>query len=295
MTALTALDRFWRFTARWLDRPVLTALPSQRLLRALFAVSARMGSALPPGTVQTRDQTGALWLTPPGIAPDAPLLMYLHGGGFTIGSPRTHAALAAHLAAHAGMRVVLPRYRLAPEQPAPAARLDAIAAYRRLIEAGTPPAALAGDSAGGNLALLVAQHARDTGLPLPRALALIAPAADLSGDIAARFAAAPGEILIPPAWARRIRRAYLPGLDPTDPTVSPLHGDLSGLPPTLLHAAAEEALADEAHRLAAAMDDAQLSLWPGLPHVWHLHAGRAPAADRALADLGAFLAAQIQR
>ncbi|MDG3042409.1 alpha/beta hydrolase [Roseicyclus marinus] len=295
MTDLTALDRFWRGTARWLDRPVLTALPSQRLLRGLFALSSRLGSALPPGTAQRQDATGALWLTPPGVAPDAPLLMYLHGGGFTIGSPRTHAALAAHLAAHAGLRVVMPRYRLAPEHPAPAAREDAIAAYRHLVEAGTPPAALAGDSAGGNLALLIAQHARDTGLPLPRAMALIAPAADLSGDIAARFAAAPGEILIPPAWARRIRRAYLPGVDPTDPAISPLHGDLTGLPPTRLHAGAEEALADEARRLAAAMDHAELSLWPVLPHVWHLHAGRAPAADRALADLGTFLAAHIPR
>ncbi len=179
----------------------------------------------------TRDRHGALWLTPQDVAPDAPVLMYLHGGGFTIGSPRTHAALAAHLAAHAGMRACILAYRLAPEHPAPAARTDAIAAYARLIDENTPPAALAGDSAGGNLALLVAQHARDAGLPQPRALALIAPAADLTGDIAARFAAAPDEILIPPAWPRRIKQAYLPGIDPADPTISPLSGDLSGLPP----------------------------------------------------------------
>lgn len=295
MTALTATDRFWRGVARWIDRPVLAAVASQPLLRVLFAFSARMGSALPMGVTMTRDQYGALWLMPKGVPADAPVLMYLHGGGFTIGSPRTHAALAGHLAAHAGLRACLPAYRLAPEHPAPAARDDAIAAYIRLCEAGTPPAALAGDSAGGNLALLVAQHARDTGLPRPRALALIAPAADLSGDIAARFASAPGEMLIPPAWARRIKQAYLPGLDPADPTISPLSGDLYGLPPTLIHAGAEEALADEARRLADMMDAASLTLWPGLPHVWHIHAGRAPAADRALAELGAFLKAQLAR
>lgn len=293
MTPLTATDRFWRGVARWIDRPVLAAVASQPLLRVLFAFSARMGSALPTGATSIRDRHGALWLTPPGVARDAPVLMYLHGGGFTIGSPRTHAALAGHLAAHAGMRAYLPAYRLAPEHPAPAAREDAIAAYTRLTEAGTPPAVLAGDSAGGNLALLVAQHARDAGLPQPKALALIAPAADLTGDIAARFAAAPDEILIPPAWPRRIRAAYLPGVDPADPTVSPLSGDLTGLPPTLIHAGAEEALAHEARRLAKAMDSADLTLWPGLPHVWHLHAGRAPAADRALAELGAFLKARI--
>ncbi|PWK62110.1 alpha/beta hydrolase fold domain-containing protein [Roseicyclus mahoneyensis] len=293
MTDLTATDRFWRIIARWIDRPVLAAVASQRVLRALFAFSARMGSALPAGLTMTRDRHGALWLTPRGVSPDAPVLMYLHGGGFTIGSPRTHAALAGHLAAHAGMRACIPAYRLAPEHPAPAARADAIAAYARLIDRDTPPAALAGDSAGGNLALLVAQHARDTGLPQPRALALIAPAADLTGDIAARFAAAPGEVLIPPAWARRIKRAYLPNIDPADPTISPLCGDLTGLPPALIHVGAEEALADEARRLADRMDVADLTLWPGLPHVWHLHAGRAPAADRALADLGAFLKARI--
>jgi epsilon-lactone hydrolase len=293
MTDLTATDRFWRVIARWIDRPVLAAVASQRVLRALFAFSARMGSALPAGVTTTRDRHGALWLTPRGVAPDAPVLMYLHGGGFTIGSPRTHAALAGHLAAHAGMRACIPTYRLAPEHPAPAARADAIAAYARLIAEDTPPAALAGDSAGGNLALLVAQHARDAGLSQPRALALIAPAADLTGDIAARFAAAPGEILIPPAWARRIKQAYLSGIDPADPTISPLSGDLTGLPPTLIHAGAEEALAHEAHRLADRMDAAELTLWPGLPHVWHLHAGRAPAADRALAQLGDFLKTRI--
>lgn len=295
MTALTPPDRFWRAIARWIDRPVLAAVASQPLLRVLFALSARLGSALPPGATPIRDRHGALWITPRGVAKDAPVVMYLHGGGFTIGSPRTHAALAAHLAAEAGMRACLPAYRLAPEHPAPAAREDTIAAYIRLIDAGTPPVALAGDSAGGNLALLVVQHARDTGLPLPRALALIAPVADLSGDIATRFAAAPDEILIPPAWPRRIRQAYLPGMDPADPRVSPLFGDLTGLPPTLIHAGTEEALAEDARRLVAAMDRAQLRLWPGLPHVWHLHAGRAPAADRALADLGAFLKAHLPR
>jgi acetyl esterase/lipase len=275
--------------ARHIDRPALALIGAQPVLRRLFAVSARLGSALPPGVTQTRDATGALWLHPQGVAQDAPTLMYLHGGGFTLGGPRTHAALAAHIARAAGLRAILPRYRLAPEHPFPAARDDAIAAYLSLIKAGTPPVALAGDSAGGCLALLVAQHARDTGLPLPRAMALIGPIGDLSGDIAARFASARDEMLIPPVWADRIRAAYLRGHDPADPAASPLLGDLAGLPPTLIQASTDEALAGDAHSLAAALDHATLDLWPGLPHVWQIHAGRAPAADRALADIGAFL------
>ena len=294
MTDLTRADRFFRWMARRIDRPMLAMVASQPVLRALFALSARTGSAIPPSITPIRDAHGALWLRPHGVARDAPVLMYLHGGGFTLGSPRTHAALAAHLAQAAGMRAVLPRYRLAPEHPFPAARVDILAAYARLVDAGTPPAALAGDSAGGCLALLAAQHARDSGWPMPRALGLIGPIADLSADIGASIATARDEMLIPPQWPVRIRAAYLRGHDPADPAVSPLKGDLTGLPPTLIQASAEEALADEARRLVAAMDDARLDLWPGLPHVWHIHAGRAAAADRALARLGAFLRAQAR-
>ncbi|WP_439139029.1 alpha/beta hydrolase fold domain-containing protein [Roseicyclus sp.] len=295
MSELTWADRFWRALATGVDRPVLALVAAQPVLRVLFGLSARLGSKVPRDVAMTWDSDGALWLRPEGVAAGAPIIMYIHGGGFTIGSPRTHAALAAHLARAAGMVAVLPRYCLAPEYPCPAARADVIAAHARLVAAGTAPAALAGDSAGGNLALLLAQHLRDTGGVMPRALALIAPVADLSGDIAARFAAAPSELLIPPQWARRIQRAYLAGCDPVDPVISPLLGDLSGLPPCLIQAGGEEVLAHDATALAARMDDAQLELWPGLPHVWHIHAGLAPAADRALAGLGAFLREKTAR
>lgn len=289
MTDLTATDRFWRTMARDIDRRMLRSVASQRVLRALFEVSARTGSALPRGATMTRDREDGLWVRPAGVPRDAPVLFYIHGGGFTIGSPRTHAALAGHLAAAMGARAYLPRYGLAPERPFPAASDDILARYRALVAAGPPPVAVCGDSAGGCLALLLAQAVRDTGLPAPAALGLIGPVGDLSGDIDARHRAAPGELLIPPEWAHRIRAAYLPGTDPADPAVSPLMGDMTGLPPALIQAGAEEVLADDARRIAAAMDDATLDLWPGLPHVWHIHAGRAPAADRALAALGAWL------
>ena len=281
--------------AYWVDRPVLAMIGSQALLRVLFALSSRIGSRMPRDVAMSWDRDGALWLHPEGLAADAPILMYIHGGGFTIGSPRTHAALAAHLARAAGMVAVLPLYRLAPAYPCPAARDDVIAAHGRLVATGRAPVAVAGDSAGGNLALLLAQHLRDTGGVVPRALGLIAPVADLFGDIAARFAAAPGELLIPPQWARRIARAYLAGCDASDPMISPLLGDLAGLPPVMIQAGAEEVLAHDAAALAARMTDAHLDLWPGLPHVWHIHAGRAPAAERALAALGAFFAERIAR
>lgn len=295
MSALSTADRVWRALALGLDRRALAWIGSQRVLRALFALSARMGGRMPRDVSMMRDGDGALWLYPEGTDPAGPVVMYIHGGGFTLGSPRSHAILAAHLARASGLVVVVPRYRLAPEHPYPAARDDVIAAHARLVAAGHAPLALAGDSAGGNLALLLAQYLRDSSGVMPRAMALIAPVADLSGDIGARFAQAPGELLIPPQWARRIRDAYLAGRDGANPAISPLFGDLRGLPPTLIQAGAEEVLAQDARRLAAGMPEARLDLWPGLPHVWHIHAGRAPAADRALAELGAFLKEQVAR
>ncbi len=288
--ALTRADRFFRWQARQVERRPLQIVASQRLLRGLFSMTARLGGRLPPGLVPIADRNGALWFRPRGVDRDAPVILYLHGGGFTIGSPRTHAALIGHLAAAAGLRAVAPRYRLAPEHPFPAAPDDARAAFDRLVAAGTPPVAICGDSAGGCLALMVAQHARDSGAPMPAALGLLAPIGDLSGDIQARFAAADDEILIPPHWPRRIRAAYLPGMDPADPAVSPLLGDLRGLPPALIQAGAGEALAADARRLEQAMETVTLDLWPGMQHVWHLHAGRSAAADRALARMGRFLA-----
>ena len=143
MSALAWQDRFWRGVAYWVDRPVLAVIGSQALLRALFALSSRMGSRMPRDVAMSWDKDGALWLHPQGLAGYAPVLMYIHGGGFTIGSPRTHAALAAYLARAAGMVVILPRYRLAPAHPCPAAREDIIAAHGRLVATGRAPVALA--------------------------------------------------------------------------------------------------------------------------------------------------------
>lgn len=289
MTDLTLTDRFFRWQARTVERPTLQFIAQQSILRSLFALTAPLSGSIPNDIKPQLDGDGALWFTPPEVGPNAPLLMYLHGGGFTIGSPRTHAALVAHLARFAGMRAVSIPYRLAPEHPFPAARDDAVAAFDRLVAAGTPPVAICGDSAGGCLALQVAQHARDTSSIQPKALGLIAPVADLSGDIAHRFEAASDEILIPPAWARRILTCYLPNTDPADPAVSPLLGDLTGLPPTMIQAATGEALVQDAQRLEQKMEKVTLDLWPDMAHVWHLHAGRSKTADRALQRLGEFL------
>lgn len=289
MTELGRMDRYFVWHARNVERRALQYVSSQKALRLLFAATAPLMGRVPPTVTPLRDDRGWVWFRPAGVARDAPVILYIPGGGFTIGSPRTHRALVGHLAQAAGLRAVAIPYRLAPEHSFPAARDDCIAAYRHLLDAGERVVAICGDSAGGCLTLQVAQHARDANWPLPQALGLIAPVADLSGDIAARFAQAPDEILIPSDWPRRIQPAYLPHHDPASAEVSPLLGNLRGLPPTMIQFAEEEALAQDAHRLANAMDTVTCDPWRGLPHVWHLHAGLSPAANAALARLGQFL------
>lgn len=288
MSILTGVDRAFSVYATLVERSLLWAVASQPLARKIFDLTAPLTCRMPRGTRVEKLANGSLVITPQG-ADDKGFFFYIHGGGFTIGSPKTHRAMVAHIAQAAGLRAYVLRYPLAPEHPFPAAPDAVFEAYSDLVQQNQTPVAIGGDSAGGCLAVQTLQRARDAGLALPKATVLIAPIADLGDSLEARFAAATSERLIPAAWPRRIERAYLPDVDAKDPAVSPLRGDVTGLPPTLLQAAVGEVLAQDAAALADKMDNASLDLWPGLPHVWHLKAGVAPAATQACAELGAFI------
>lgn len=288
MSILTGTDRAFAIYAKLAERSLLWAVASQPLARKIFDLVAPLTCRMPRDVKVDVLENGSQVLTPQGTEGKG-FLFYIHGGGFTIGSPGTHRAMVAHIAKAAGLRAYVVRYPLAPENPCPAASDAVFTTYNTLVDRGETPLAVGGDSAGGNLAVLLLQRARDAGLPLPKAAILIAPIADLSDSLEARFAAAPDERLIPGAWAKRIEHAYLLGVDPSSPSISPLKGNLNGLPPTLLHAAVGEVLSHDAKALAERLDEATLDLWPGLPHVWHLKAGIAPAATQACAELGAFI------
>jgi acetyl esterase/lipase len=261
--------------ARWGQRPVLRWWPHAPSLRVIADQEARLTTLPPPGLHRRRTEVAGpgravpCWhLTPQG-ARDGARLLYLHGGGFVLGSERTHRALAARLAQAAGATAVVPDYRLAPEHPFPAALEDAAAVWDSLAAEGGR-LTLAGDSAGGALALALAQRLAAAGRPGPAALALI-----------------------PPAWGLWAAAAWLGGHDPADPAVSPLFGPMAGLPPVAIHAVAEEMLRDDSTRLAerlrAAGVPVRLRLWHGLPHVFQIRAGRLRQADASLDALGAFL------
>ncbi len=263
--------------------------------------AAALTRPAPDGVVSRRTVLGgrpALELDP-DTASGPGRLLYLHGGGYVVGSPDTHAGLAGELARRAGLRAVSVDYRLAPEHPFPAAVDDGLAAYRELLSTGTDPRdlVLAGDSAGGGLGIATLLAAREAGLPQPAAVALFSPWADLTlagGSIRSKEGADP---IFTEADVRAYADLYVGAGDRATPLASPVFADLAGLPPLLVQAGANEVLLDDAVRLAgrAGADDVEVTLevGPGLPHVYQLHYGRIEEADAALDRAARFLTAHL--
>ncbi|HKZ07976.1 MAG TPA: alpha/beta hydrolase [Methylomirabilota bacterium] len=239
-------------------------------------------------------EIGAEWLEPPAARPNAALL-YLHGGGYVIGSPRSHRHLAAALAAAAGAPTLLPDYRLAPEHPFPAAVEDAVAAYRWLLARGIPAAgiAIAGDSAGGGLTMATLLALRDRGLPRPAAGVCISPWVDLTCSGASYGGKAASDPIVTQTGVAEMARAYVGAGDPRAPLASPLFADLRGLPPLLVHVGSEEVLLDDAVGLAerarAAGVTATLEIWPDMIHVWHWFHPMLDEGRKAVAGIGDFV------
>jgi monoterpene epsilon-lactone hydrolase len=219
-------------------------------------------------------------LRPAGVHDERAALLYLHGGGYVIGSPATHRALAGVMARAFAAPVIVADYRLAPEHPHPAALEDALAVWRALVkERGLEPGriAVAGDSAGGGLSIVLAQALRAAGEPLPAALGLISPWVDLTLDHPGPRPPAPRDVLLTPERLQRFAGAYLAGGTPADsPAVSPLHGDLRGLPPLVVHVGGAELLRGDGEaiirRAAAAGVPVVQEILPGLWHDSHLSA-----------------------
>ncbi|MEQ8659983.1 MAG: alpha/beta hydrolase fold domain-containing protein, partial [Gammaproteobacteria bacterium] len=176
------------------------------------------------------------------------VVLYLHGGGYVMGSPHTHRALAGEIARAAAATVLLPDYRLAPEAPFPAAVDDAVAAYRDLLDAGHAPRHLAvvGDSAGGGLAVATLLALRDAGLPLPAAAVALSPWSDLCCTNASYTTRAALDPMIDPDDVRYMAGRYRQGAAATMPLASPNHADLHDLPPLLIHVGTDEVLFDDA-------------------------------------------------
>jgi monoterpene epsilon-lactone hydrolase len=258
--------------------------------------------ALIEGTaVETVDVDGvpSEWVRPAVVvAPDA-CVLYLHGGGYVIGSCNTHRALASHLAARAGMPVLVIDYRLGPEHPYPAAVDDALTAYGWLLARGFEPdrIVVAGDSAGGGLTLATLLAMRDRGLPLPALGVPVSPWTDLtlSGD--SMTSMADRDPMVKRSGLQRMADWYVGSADATDPLVSPLFGDPAGLPTLLIHVGEVEILRDDAVRFAAraaqAGVDVTLEVWPEMIHVWHVFGPGVPESEAGVARIAEFIAERL--
>jgi acetyl esterase/lipase len=238
------------------------------------------------------------WLRAPGAAEDG-ALVYLHGGGYCVGSLVSHKPLASRLGAASGLPVLLVDYRLGPEHVFPAAVEDAVTAVDWVLEQGIAPdrVAVAGDSAGGGLALATLLARRDAGVPVPGAVACISPWTDLTMSTPSMDANTAGDPMLDRERLQVYVDWYLAGADATDPLASPRFADLSGLPPVLIHAADDEVLLDDARLVAEAIEaaggDVEYRTWPGAFHVFHATAGLTPEADEAVAAIGDFLRARL--
>jgi acetyl esterase/lipase len=222
-------------------------------------------------------------------------LLYLHGGGHMSGTPGLYRDFIWRLANATATRVTILDHRLAPEHPFPAALDDAVTAYRRLLSDGADPrrTAIAGESSGGGLTLSTLLRLRDEGLPLPAAAVVLSPWTDLALTGPSLQTNAKSDPMIRSDEAPRLAAQYLAGADPRTPYASPLYGDPTDLPPTLIQVGSDEVLLDDsvrmAERLRAAGCHVEIEIWPRMPHAWQLWARVIPEANAAITRIGAFV------
>jgi monoterpene epsilon-lactone hydrolase len=252
-------------------------------------------------TQRTAVQAGGVpaeWILPPGARTE-PVVLYLHGGGYVSGSIHSHRHLATLIARAARARALIVDYRLAPEHPFPAALEDAQAAYGWLLANDVAPGqiVIAGDSAGGGLALATALVLRDAGQPLPAAIVGLSPWTDLAASGESMRTKARADLILTVALLRWFARMALADTDPRTPLASPLYADLRGLPPLLIQVGSDEILLSDsvvlAERARAAGLDVTLEVWPGMQRIWHFVAPFLPEGRQAVERVGAFVASRM--
>ncbi|MCI0830850.1 MAG: alpha/beta hydrolase [Chloroflexi bacterium] len=236
----------------------------------------------------------AEWISAPE-SQESRVVLYLHGGGYLFGSARTHRVMLAHLARAAKARVLALDYRLAPEIPFPAPVEDSVSAYQWLLSQGVSPRKIVfgGDSAGGGLVVAAMVALRSVGEPMPAAGVCISPWADMEATGQSFTTNAENDPSVSRERILKIAGVYLDGKDPRAPLASPIHADLTGLPPLLLQVGGIEVLLDDSTALKSRAKEAgvsvEMEVWDDMPHVWHHFAPILPEARKAIGKIGEFV------
>jgi monoterpene epsilon-lactone hydrolase len=236
----------------------------------------------------------AEWITTPE-SDEERIIYYLHGGGYIAGSITSHREVTSRLARAAQARALLIDYRLAPENPFPAAVEDAVSGYRWLLSQGVNPdrVVIAGDSAGGGLAAATIVALRDAGEPLPAAAVALSPWADMECLGESMVTRAEADPMVSRDALLNMAKHYLGNNDPRTPLASPIYADLSGLPPLLVQVGTAEVLHDDATRLAERAESAGVEVvlepWGDMVHVWHSFAAILPEGQQAIERVGEFV------
>lgn len=239
-----------------------------------------------------------VWWCRPQDAPAHAAILYLHGGGYIIGSAEAYRHPVSQIAAKAGMNAFALDYALAPERPFPAAFDDALAAYDALVSRGFTHIAIAGDSAGGGLALALAAIVSAQRAVKPVAVVAISPWTDMTTSGHSFTSRAAADPMLDRTKLARCASIYLAGAEPEDPRASPMFGEFAELPPVLIHVGEDEVLLDDSVRYAELVEHAggraELHVWEGMLHVFTSNIAMLEAAGAAVSGVGTFLAAQIQ-
>jgi acetyl esterase/lipase len=238
------------------------------------------------------------WLVPDG-SDNKRLLLYFHGGAYVMGSAATHRKMLSFIAAFSGVRALLPNYRLAPEHPFPAGLDDCVGLYRGLLESGCSPdrVVLGGDSAGGGMAMATLMSLRDAGDRLPAAAFLMSPWLDLAATGESVETRADHDPWFDPADMPAVVNYYCSLEERFNPLVSPVHGDVHGLPPILVQVGDHEILLSDSTRIAdkisAAQGEVELEIWPGMWHVFQYFIGQMPESRKAIRKIADFIQSHV--
>ena len=300
--SLSRRAKFVRWlTSRYMQKLDVHNVPVE-VAREHLETATRMFSRRARGVETRPDRLAGVdvdWLHPEGARKDK-VLYYLHGGAYVLGSRRTHRKLAGHMAKAAGIVAVLPEYRLAPENPFPAAIEDAVAVYKALLEAGLGPGdiIIAGDSAGGGLTVATLLSLRHAGVPLPKAAVLLSPFLDVTGSGESMKTRAGQDPWFDPDDIHVVARYYAPDESQwTNPLVSPVFANVAGLPPMLIQVGDDEILLSDSTRLADHLReegvDVELEVWPDMWHVFQLFVGKMPESKVAIAKIGEYMRRQF--